>query len=448
MGGGLQKSLFIHQGSKWLWSITASLLVFWPVLAHAVTWDTRYNSWSQIRKERFPLNIRTPIDQYIGFGFSELPRDFGFNTNFRVFTDPTRPAQQFDLYEAVLHIEPASHFTMDGGRQWNVDGFNADLLDALKLGLFPEGSFVGGSLFGGVPRYPEDGNFHNVMEGLNVGLNLNLQNVENTSLQFSAKWNKVDATRTSWKRNDTIYVGLVGSHQFEDVWAQPNIYGNVEYDIAANTFDVGTFGIDLYPHWRVALTLEGNRFDVSRSSREQTVFGNSFTGSIRQAREALQIKIAKSLHFFEDFSYQRYNVAGRGGENGYTANAGFEHFWKAAKFSTLAQYYYFKSYGGTVNGGYVHFSDSYFKNWLFELGVDVSRYSKITGQKSTPVSVVGDVAYLINDRCRFSLGGEFNHNIWFNREGRATVNLELNFDKKDYHPEKRSKKINRRFHEI
>lgn len=428
--------------------VTAAVLVFFQSTdAISASWDFGYRNISQIRKGPNRTN-EFPINQYVGIGLSQLPRNFSFETNFRAFADPKMDRKAFDLYEAAFHVEPVSSFSLDGGRQWLSDGFDATILDGTRLGFFPSDGHLGGSIYAGIPRYLEDGNFHNVTEGLVIGGALNLLNVKDTSAGFSVRWRKIDATRNDYRHNDTIYLGLAGSHQFTSSSWAPNIYGNAEIDTAGKTLDVGTLGLNFYPHWRVAFTIEGSRFDVARRSADETILGNFFSGSIAQGREGLQIKIAKDLNFIQDFSFQYYKVPGRGAENGYTAGAGLGHFWEKAKLSSEGEYYYRKSFGGHVHGGYVALANKYFKHVFANVSFDISRYSKVTGQRDTAISLVGDVGYAFTGRTRLAVGGEFNHNNWFDKEGRITLGLEIGLDTSGYTPEKRSKKINRRFHEI
>lgn len=415
--------------------------------AAASSWDIGYRNLSQTRKSRF-ASYQEPIYQYFSLGASELPYNLNLQTDFMGFADAITGANNFDLYQALVHIEPVKNFTIDGGRQWIGDGLDANLMDGLKLGLASFDSHIGGNIYAGIPRYLEQGDFHNVREQLVVGGNLDLLDVKDTAMRFSAQWFKADATRNDYRYNDTIYLGLSGSRQFSDAWSTPRIYGDVEFDVAGKLLDVGTLGLNFYPHWRVALTFEGNRFDVNRRLNNQTIFGDTFTGSIYQGREAMQIKLAKNFNFVEDFSYFAYKVPGLGDKNGYKAGAGLDYFWEAAKLSTHAEYYYMKSYGGTVNGGYAELANSYLKHLYGDIGVDVSRYSKITNEKNTALSVVGEVGWAFAKRVKLALGGEFNRNVWFNRDCRVTVNLEMAFTKGEYTPEKRSKRVNRKFHEV
>lgn len=404
----------------------------------ASDWGFTYRNLAQVRKDISPSRS-VPIYQYFGYNLSGLPKNIDFQTDFRAYLNPELSDGQMDLYQATLHIEPAEDLNLNVGRLWTVDGFETGPVDGFKVGFFPSDFIVGGSFYAGVPRYLEETNFTNIPNGLLVGFNLNLQEVKNTTLQFSTRWKKINVTSNSWNRNDTISAGLTGSHQFDNSWS-PNIYGDVEYDIAGKVFDDGTLGIDLFPHWRVALTFEGNRFNVNRKLDQPTILGNYFTGGIWQGRQALELKLRKNLHFIEDFSYQRYDVQGRGGENAYTASAGLDYYWEALKLSALATYYLRKSFGGQVQGGYFEVNNKYFKKWIFEAHVDVSHYSKITKQTSTAVSLIGDVCYMFNNYFKLALGGEFNRNNWFSRDGRITINAAIDFDKATFHPKKHERK--------
>jgi hypothetical protein len=414
-------------------------ILLWATVSQAAVLDLSYDNLSQLRKG---LNNtkQDPIYQYIGIGLKGFPKEISFQTNMLSYIDGATGQDGFDLYQAVFHVEPVDVLVTDVGRQFQSDGFGADLLDGFKVGIFPSSGYLGWDIYAGDPRYIEEGDFRQPQQGLFVGTNFNLQNVKDTTARFSALWKKIDITKRDFNRNDTIYLGLAGSHRFSNAKSTPNIYGDVEYDVAGNIFDVGTLGVDLYPHWRVALNFEGSYFNVNRSLTQRTIMGAFLSGAMGQGRQSAQIKISKSLHFIEDFSYQHYRVDGRGGENSYTAGAGLDHYWKAAKLSSSAKYYYRRSFGGNVNGGLFEFENSYFKNFLADLSFDLSRYTKITGETATATSLVGSLGYTFLEHYLVSVGGEYNHNNWFDREGRITLNFQMTFDDVAYTPEKSGKK--------
>lgn len=179
------------------------LLVF-ANTASAASWDVTYQNLSQFRKGPNRTN-QSPINQYVGLEFSEMPRNFTFDTNVRVYFDPRMDWRRFDLLQAAFHIEPVEHFLIDGGRMWLTDGFDAELMDGGRFTFLPAGYPVSFSVYAGVPRYLEDGNFHEVMEGLIAGLSINLQDVKDSTGQFSVRWRKLDATQTKFVQNDTFY---------------------------------------------------------------------------------------------------------------------------------------------------------------------------------------------------------------------------------------------------
>ena len=168
-----------------------------------------------------------------------------------------------------------------------------------------------------------------------------------------------------------------------------------------------------------------------------------------EVQEGVEVKLIHGFRLFEDFSYQRYGVVSRGNENGYIASSGLGHYLKVLKLSSTGEFYYGKSFGGKVYGGLIEWTDKYFEEFDIQTSLDISRYSKITNQTDTAISLVGGVDYQFVDCCSFGLGGEFNHNNWFSKEGRVTVRLVVGGGGSP-RPEVslRSPRLMRQFHEI
>ena len=224
---------FVKRSSYWF--LAVSLSVSSQVIASS--WDFNYKNLTQMREGR-SSNREAPVNQYVSIELSDMPRNFSFQTDVRSYVDAAASDDRaFDLYQAAFHVEPVEHFSIDGGRMWFTDGFDATLMDGGKFSLFPSDGYVGGSVYAGVPRYIEMGDFTNQMEGLIVGTNLNLQGVKDATAQFSARWKKIDATTDNYKENDTIYLGLAASYQFSDIKTTPNVYGDFEYDLAGETIN-------------------------------------------------------------------------------------------------------------------------------------------------------------------------------------------------------------------
>lgn len=424
--------------------VFAFLLLF-PLQLFA-EWDFSYRNLSQVQKGRF-VGTEAPINQYFSLGISKLPKDSAFQTDFKVFINNETNSYQFDLYQAVYNIEPVESLAIELGRMWLAESFDTALLDGMKLSVTPGSGYLNFSLYAGGNHYYEQGNVHRGEEGLLVGAALNLQNVEDTLARFAARWRKVEATVNDWGRNDTIFLGLNASHKFSDAWSTPNIYGNIEGDTAGEVIDTGTLGFQFFPHWRLALALDGNYYNVSRNSAYETIFQNYFSGRIIEAKANARVKVMKNLHIFEDLSYLRYTPIALNSKNGYLFNVGLDAYLEPAKLSTLAKFYYLRSYGGHVYGGYLGLDTKYREHWTAALDFDLSNYSKITGQSDTATSLVGDVAYWFNKITKISLGGELNHNQWFNRDARLTIDLAIGLTNSDYTPEKRSKRLKRRLHD-
>lgn len=398
--------------------------------AFAFSYDFSYELLSQVRENRAGQR-EVPINNYIGLELGDMPKEFSFTTNARILADPTRNSEHFafDLYQAALHVEPVKEvLQLDGGRLWFVDGFSVETMDSVVVSVLPKDWHVGLTFYGGLPRSVEIGDFNPPVQSLIAGTRLSLQDVEDTYVELSAKYKKVNMRQTNYRQNDSIHVGISGMHEFSKVKSTPSIYGNVEYNIAGKVLEVGTLGFDIYPHWRLALNFEGNYFNTDRQSDENSLFETFDSGDIIEGRQSIELKLTKGFRFFEEFAYQRFSVTGRGSENGYLAEAGLGNYWKKGKFSTALSYYFQKNYGGTVNGAFLELINTYFKGWTAKASFDYSRYSKLLNRNGTAYSVVAGASYEFTDFATLYLGGEYNRNVWYNNDIRGTLDFTLHFD--------------------
>lgn len=369
-----------------------------------------------------------PLNEYVSLNVSQLPKNASFAVDFRAFMSQPDDRKNMNLYQAAFHIEPLASLTIDGGRFWFLDGFEGTLLDGARFDIMPSDWHVGLKLYGGVPRHLDQGDFDNVTEGLIAGTQWYLRGFDHTAAQLNMRYEKISLGTKNYRENDTFAASCAGSHQFTDFWASPALYGNAEYNIAGKTLDAGSVGFDLYPHWRVALNFEGNYYDVDRNINETTFLEQYLTDEMLQGRQSMDLKLAKNLRLFEEFAYQRFQVPGRGNDTGYIASAGVGHYWKAAELSSRAEYYYGKSWGGTLHGGMLELINTSIKHLTGSASVDVSRYTKVTGQLGTAISAVGSAEYGFADAYSLLVGGEYNRNNWFDHEGRATVQFVVSLD--------------------
>lgn len=389
---------------------------------HAENVVVSLRTLSQVQRERGGTH-QVPVNEYFSLGVSELPRNSSFDLDFRSMGDLATEATEFDLYQATLHVEPLSTFQMDGGRLWLNDGFDSALLDGARFAIAPDGAPLGVNFYWGVPRYLDEGDFVNVTEGMVTGFQLYLRDVKDTAAQFSFRYRKNDITQRNFKENDSFGVALAASHQFTSFWATPNLYSNFEMDLPDQTVEVATLGAAFYPHWRVVATVEGNYYDAARNFQEATLLGQYVTDQLMMGFESAEIKLPWGFRLFENFAFSRFDATAHNDSNGYRAGVGVGHYSEPAKLSTSGEFYYADSYGGRVTGGLAELSNQSLKNLEISTALDVSRYTKITNQEDTALSWVTGVAYEFSDDVHVELGGEYNHNNWFDREGRVTVGL-------------------------
>lgn len=408
--------------------VVAMMSMSSQALAETVTFESR--TLSQIQRMRGGAN-EYPTYQVVSLSGSEMPNNFSFDIDMQGNLDDRSVDDRMSLYQAAFHVEPSSALELDGGRQWLTGGFDSLIMDGGKVTIAPDEWKLGMEAYAGVPRSPDEGDYENVTEGLVSGLSLFLQNVENTQGQLSARYQKIDVTKKNYNQNETILVGLAMSHQFDSVWATPSLYSNIEFDTADKTINAGTLGIDLYPHWRWAMNLEGNYFDVNHHLNETTLQGAYLTDELMQGRESIEFKLGKGWRLMQDFNMQRYSAPGYGRENSYVAGGGLGHYWEASKLSTTANYYYGKSFGGRIHGGILEVMSKWMSKTDLNFSFDVSRYTKITNAKDTAISAVGGVRHHFTPLNSLMVGGEYNHNNWFSREGRLTLEWTMGLETKN-----------------
>lgn len=422
-----------------------SFLLAIPSVASA--FDGFFTSESIFQARRATNNrYETPFYQYNAIGISDLPLNFTFDTSFQgLYDGKANNYTRFDLYQAVFALDVyPERVRIIGGRQFADDGFQVLLRDGLTIEVAPPGP-VGFDLYFGIPRYLEDGNFTGVTEGMMTGVNVRTQGIKNLGLTFSARYSKINITRTAARTNDTVQLGLAGTYSFASNAWTPAVYAGAEYDIGGKTMDVANLGIDFYPHWRLAINVEGGYYNTSRNSTESKLFKTYFADEMIQAIVGSSIKLPKGFGFFENAAYQNSAVRGRGRENSYLVEAGFSKHWKRAGLSSKIAYYFQKSFGGTVHGAYL---DLGFEKFIaeplsFDFGADVSHYNKITNDDGTAFSFIGGLNYNFVKGFTAVFGGEFNRNEFFNREARVTLMLTMDFDGDmlRYHPERKPRRI-------
>ena len=76
-----------------------------------------------------------PLNGYLGLAYERPAWNLSAETDMRFFRDMARSWDDYDLYQAVVHIKPSNIVQIDFGRQFLSQGFSTDLVDGLKLTL-------------------------------------------------------------------------------------------------------------------------------------------------------------------------------------------------------------------------------------------------------------------------------------------------------------------------
>ena len=367
-----------------------------------------------------------PVNGYLGLGFSQSKWNFSGETNMRLFRDFPRKLDDYDLYQAVLHIQPIQALKIDFGRQFVSEGFSTEILDGIRLTLMPL-KYLDITVYTGMPRSVETGDFDK-NNGLFSGISLGLKNVARTNARIHAAWRKHNIRFNDLKQNDEILVGADLSHQFA-IPERPLLYGLVEYNVTGKNLDAGTAGVDIAPFSGAALNLEFNYFNVNRDSDRPTILGLFARGRLLTGRFASTwTLIPDRLDFVESYSYQRIEIQEDVRRHGHLLDTAFRISWDEIGLHVEPGYYFARSFGGNLHGVRASLHEQFTDRWYAEAGVDFSKYTKITGKNDTAFSTVIWTGYEVVKDLTLSGGFEYNRNTLFDKDIRGSFKVEYRFN--------------------
>ncbi|MBI4238423.1 MAG: hypothetical protein HY696_08405 [Deltaproteobacteria bacterium] len=398
-----------------------------PMGARAVSWRADADLVGQWRRNT-SIQRELPANLYLGAGVADWGKWHArVQADGRVFRDLQRSVNEGDLYQGVLHLEPAKAWQFDLGRQFLNPGFSTELVDGARTTLLPW-SRVDLSVYAGVPRTIERGDF-NRDDGLLTGMVVRLHDWHRTAASLQAQWRKFDLQGADWQQNDTVRVGASASHQFGGKTA-PLAYGLFEYDIAGKVIEAGTLGFDWSPTRRVALNLEGNYFNVNRAADRPSIMALFTSGPIWTGRIATTLDAVPDVVTLRtQYAYQRLTVGAGAHRTGHLLEVGIPIRVDRAHLELEPAYYFSKSYGGRVHGVRVLAHERIAKPLWAEVGLDYSSYQKITNESDLAFSTVFWTGYDLPHGWRVAVGGEYNKNNLFDRDLRGSLRVSYHYAK-------------------
>lgn len=402
------------------------LSLFFSIPVYAGNFQLDTTIIGQVRQDEQD-RTESPVNGYLGLAVDQPKWHISAETNMRLFRDFNRHFDDYDLYQAVLHIRPIDALQIDFGRQFVNQGFSAEILDGIQLQIMPKG-YVHLVLYTGIPRSDEIGDF-NKNDGLLSGLTLGLKNVSRTNAQVHAAWRKVNIRFNDLKENDEIFVGANLSHQL-DVKASPLFYGLIEYNVAGKVLDAGSGGIDLYPSRRVGLNLEFNVFNVNKESDRPTILGLFTQGRMLSGRFASTwTLIPEHLDLVESYSYQRVEIQSRVHRNGHLIDTALHISFDDLGLHIAPGYYFANSFGGTLHGARISIHEQFTDEFYADVGFDFTTYNKITNDNDNAYSLVAWSGYEIFKGWTVAAGFEYNRNNLLTRDIRGSMQISFNYDR-------------------
>lgn len=398
--------------------------------APAVAGELRLDAaeWSQYRKNA-KLQRELPTNTYLGGGVTDLGKwHVGAQTDMRFFRDLKRSIGDYDLYQGLVHAQPSESVQFDLGRQFVSQGFSAEILDGVRTTVTPF-SAMAVTAYAGVPRSVDRGDF-NKNDGFLSGLSIAVRNIPKTNLQLHTAWRKNDLSQKNWRENDTLRVGADLSHQFGG-FAKPMVYGLIEYDAAGKLVETGTVGVDVYPSRRVAINLEGNYFNINRSTTRPTIMSLFTQGPLWTARASSTIALIPGwVDLVERYAYQRVELQTGVHRSGHLVDIGPSFTVESIGLAVEPGYYYEKSFGGRVHGVRLAAHEEFTPRLTADAGIDYATYRKVTNDNDNAFSSMVWAGYEIVKGWKVSAGVEYNKNNAFNRDVRGSLHIDYRYGKK------------------
>jgi len=411
------------------------LMLFLPLLAEASSFYIRPEVQMQVLEDSLS-DREVPLNALLDTGLGDLPNNGTFDVS--LFDNRTFKIGEnsFDLYQAVFKMkEIGGYVNFSAGRQFITPGFHVYLMDGVDMSIGGADWPLRIGLLGGVPRYLEISDFHGTV-GLITGAYLELQGFRNHHAKLSAIYQRLDFdAKREWGANSTLLAGLSDTYRFEVPW-RPTIYGNVEYDTGGRSIDTGMGGIRVQPTRRFMFNVEGGTYNTNRKWQMPTVYSLFTSGAYYQARGGISYTFIDMGDVFEDltlkadYSFQRYHIQTPLTTSANLADAILCMDITPIRLDATIGYTFYDSYGGKAHDVIATLHDEPFDKFYIDLGVNYTRYSKITNVKDNAYDVSLIAGYEILKDLVLSAGGEYLRNNVFSSEFRATALLSYNFQGK------------------
>ena len=366
-----------------------------------------------------------PLNGYLGLAYERPAWNLSAETDMRFFRDMARSWDDYDLYQAVVHIKPSNIVQIDFGRQFLSQGFSTDLVDGLKLTLRPAlpVEFV---TYTGIPRTVERGDF-NKNDGLLSGVSIRFKDILRTSIQLHTAWRKANIRIGNARANDEVLVGADASYLFKGSW-KPLLYGLAEFNATGKIVETGTAGLDIYPRDWAAFNVEFNYFDVDRNFNRPSILGLFAQGRILSGRiGSTWTLIPDTLTLEQSYSFQNIEVISGTRSNGHLLEVSLPVTLEKIRLSFSPGYYFSKSFGGDLHGvrlsAYEQFTDKFYA----EAGVDYTTYNKVTGVNDDAFASGLWTGYEVLKGLTLSGGVEYNKNNQLGRDVRGSFKLQYNY---------------------
>jgi hypothetical protein len=323
-------------------------------------------------------------NSYVGLHVSERSKGIIFTSQLgftREWTNPT--INNVNLYDTYFQFDGLlnNHLSVSLGRQSFASQIDYYLLDGLSLTASPS-KWFDIYAFAGIPRYISDSDLTGET-GLATGLSWIFKEYNYLNARFDYTYQRSRFSDIANEPNK-MYLGASASKGISIF----KLYSLGEYNLTDQAIQTARIGSEIFPlPQKISFLIEGSYIDESNDTNLNNIFSIFSVDALWQAKAGFSVQTIKNLNFYNNISFQRYEILQDNFQNGYNLELGVQYSFPKIALDANASYYFVKSYGGTLHGMQAYFYEEWSPYFFTSLLIDYATYTKITNDDNIGIDV-------------------------------------------------------------
>lgn len=371
-----------------------------------------------------------PIESYVQGRYQATK--WRAETGFKVFRDWERKNEDVDLFEANLYGKLLENrLEVVAGRQFFTPGFNTFLMDGVNLDIHFSPK-VGLGIYGGVPRYPETGDFKQDNDLLS-GLQLLWKKIGGLTGNTSIVYLRKDFGREDWVENDQLSVAQYFVYDGEKA-ERFRPYLGLEYQVSGKVLKQIQSGLNWHPKRILSFNLEFNLFDENRQEIKETLTAFHADGRIYQGRFGSRQKITRDLEVYQNYTFSRFNDSASRMGNAHQLEVGFDYLLWPIQLRMTPGYALTDSYGGRAHRAFLGLEKEFRRVYSVALHNHYVSFNKVTNDNGKAFGSLLWAGWSVSPQWTLGAHAEFLKSNDVEREWRSGFLLQWNLGQNVTYP--------------